>query len=292
MSNSNLVKHIHISPNRSNGRKHVIDTITIHHMAGDITVETCGNIFASPSRQASSNYGIDSEGNIAMYVEEKDRSWCTSSSENDNRAVTIEVANCGGAKEGWPVSTKAYNALIELCVDICKRNGIKKLLWKNDKSLRGKVDKQNMTVHCWYKNKVCPGPYLMERMGDIAERVNKKLGVSGTSNDVSKTKAGYTKKQFISDLQEALGVKVTGSTNKATLAATITLSANKNNKHAAVIPVQKRLKALGYTEVGSADGIAGTKFTSAVKSYQKEHGCISDGEITAKKATWKSLLGM
>ena len=131
-------------------------------------------VFANPKTKASSNYGIDSNGRIAMYVEERNRSWATSSSSNDNRAVTIEVANDGGAPS-WHVSDKALAALIRLVADICKRNGIKKLLWKNDKSLIGQVDKQNMTVHRWFAPKACPGDYLYSRHSYIAEQVNKKL---------------------------------------------------------------------------------------------------------------------
>ena len=154
MSNSPLVSYTKLSPNHSGKRNHVIDTITIHCMAGNASVETCGALFANPSRKASSNYGIGSDGRIALYVDEANRSWCTSSASNDNRAVTIEVANNGGAPD-WPVSDKAYAALLDLVTDICKRNGIKKLLWKGDKSLIGQVNKQNMTVHRWFAAKAC-----------------------------------------------------------------------------------------------------------------------------------------
>ena len=174
MSNSPLISYAKLSPNHSGKRNHVIDTISIHCMAGDLTVETCGNLFANPSRKASSNYGIGSDGRIALYVEECNRSWCTSSKSNDNRAITIEVANNGGAPD-WPVSDAAYNSLIALLVDICQRNGIRKLLWKGDKSLTGQVDKQNMTVHRWFAAKACPGDYLYNRHGAIAEAVNKRL---------------------------------------------------------------------------------------------------------------------
>lgn len=177
MSNSSLVIYTRISPNKTTPRNHKIDTITIHCMAGDLSVESCGNLFAKSSRQASSNYGIGSDGRIAMYVEEKDRSWCSSNKSNDHRAITIEVANDGGAETGWHISDKAYNALIALLVDICKRNDIKKLLWKADKSLIGKVDKQNMTVHRWFAAKACPGDYLYNLHDQIAKEVNEILGV-------------------------------------------------------------------------------------------------------------------
>lgn len=111
-----------------------------------------------------------------MYCEEKDRSWCSSSSSKDNRAITIEVAS--DTKHTYAVNDKAYAALIDLCEDICRRNGIKKLLWKGDKSLIGQVDKQNMTVHRWFANKACPGDYLYNRHGEIAAEVNKRLGAA------------------------------------------------------------------------------------------------------------------
>ncbi len=180
MSNSTLATYTRISPNKTSPRNHEIDTITIHCMAGDLTVERCGELFAKRTRMASSNYGIDSDGRIGLYVEEKDRSWCSSNKANDMRAVTIEVANDGGAATGWHVSDAAMTSLIALVTDICRRNGIKQLLWKGDKSLIGQVDKQNMTVHRWFKNKACPGDYLYGKHAYIAAEVNKRLGVTET----------------------------------------------------------------------------------------------------------------
>lgn len=180
MSNSTLATYTRISPNKTSPRNHKIDTITIHCMAGNLTVERCGEGFAKRTRMASSNYGIGSDGRIGLYVEEKDRSWCSSNKANDMRAVTIEVANDGGAATGWHVSDAAMAALIELLADICRRNGIRQLLWKGDKSLIGQVDKQNMTVHRWFKNKACPGDYLYGKHAYIAAEVNKRLGVTET----------------------------------------------------------------------------------------------------------------
>lgn len=176
MGNSPLVSHINISPNRTSPRNHVIDTITIHCAVGQVSVESLGKIFEPESRGASSNYGVGYDGRIGMYCEEKDRSWCSSSRENDNRAITIEVA-CDPS-EPYAVNDKAYNALIQLVADICKRNNIKKLLWKNDKSLIGQVDKQNMTLHRWFTNTLCPATFLINHHADIAEQVNKILGAS------------------------------------------------------------------------------------------------------------------
>lgn len=182
-TNSSLVTYTKISPNKTANRNHAIDTISIHCMAGNLTIESCGNVFASSSRQASSNYGIGTDGRIGMYVEEKDRSWCTSNAENDHRAVTIEVANDGGAPD-WHVSDKAMDSLIKLCADICKRNGIKELKWKANKALIEKIDQQNMTVHRWFAAKACPGDYLYNKHGYIAEEVNKILNGVATSSPI------------------------------------------------------------------------------------------------------------
>lgn len=167
MSNSSLVNYIKISPNSTNPRRKSISKITIHHMAGNLSVETCGNVFAPTSRQASSNYGIGSDGRVGMYVEEKNRAWTTSSSANDDQAVTIEVANdrIGG---DWHVSDKALSKLIELCADICKRNGIKELNFTGDKN-------GNLTMHKWFASTSCPGPYLESKFPYIADEVNKRL---------------------------------------------------------------------------------------------------------------------
>ena len=174
-SNSKLIEYTRISPNRTSPRNHKIDTITIHCMASQLTVETCGNFFAQSKVQASANYGVGSDGRIALYVEEKDRSWCSSNSANDNRAVTIEVAS--DSYSPYAVSDKAYEALIKLVADICKRNDIQKLVWSTDKADRiGHKNGCNMTVHRDFANKACPGDYLYDRMGDIADRVNEILG--------------------------------------------------------------------------------------------------------------------
>lgn len=176
MSNSSLVKYTKISPNKTSPRDHAIDTITIHCVVGQVSVERLGEIFAPTSKKASANYGIGSDGRVGMYVEEKDRSWCSSNADNDNRAITIECAS--DSKYPYAINDAVYKTLIELCADICKRNNIKELKWKADKSLIGQVDKQNMTVHRWFAKKSCPGQYIYERLGQIAEEVNKKLKAS------------------------------------------------------------------------------------------------------------------
>ena len=173
MGNSPLVNYTKISPNKTSPRNHVIDTITIHCLVGQCSVETIGSIFAKKSCRASSNYGIGSDGRIGMYVEENDRSWCSSNSNNDNRAITIECAS--DTKHPYAINDAVYNALVALCADICERNNITELKWKADKSLVGKVEKQNMTVHRWFANKACPGDYIYNRLGQIADEVNNRL---------------------------------------------------------------------------------------------------------------------
>lgn len=173
MSNSKLITYKKISPNKTVNRNHKIDTITIHCMVAQWTAKTACDYFSRTSAKASCNYSIGFDGSIGLCVDEKDRSWCSSSSSNDNRAITIEVAS--DTRHPYAITNEAYKALIKLLVDICKRNGIKKLLWKGDKSLIGKVDKQNMTVHRWFANKACPGDYIYNRLGKIANEVNTKL---------------------------------------------------------------------------------------------------------------------
>lgn len=182
MSNSPLVDYTRISPNKNSPRNHKIDTITIHCVVGQCTAETLGNIFAPTSRQASSNYGVGTDGKIGMYVEEKDRSWCSSNAANDNRAVTIEVAS--DTKHPYAVNNRAFAALLDLVTDICKRNGIKKLVWSTKKADRvNHKNGCNMTVHRDYANKSCPGDYLYNRHGEIAAEVNRRLGVADTAPD-------------------------------------------------------------------------------------------------------------
>ena len=177
MSNSNLVSYTRISPNRNSPRNHAIDRISIHCVVGQCTAERIGEIFAPSSREASSNYGIGLDGRIGMYVEEKDRSWCTSSRENDNRAVTIEVAS--DTVHPYAVKEAAFAALLDLCTDICKRNGKKRLLWFGDKdktlAYTPKADEMILTVHRWFANKACPGEYLYSRHSEIAAEVTKRL---------------------------------------------------------------------------------------------------------------------
>lgn len=179
MSNSPLASYTDLSPNKTSPRNHKIDTITIHCVVGQLSVEQLGEVFASPKAKASSNYGIGKDGRIGIYVEEKDRSWCSSNAANDHRAITIECAS--DRSHPYAVNDAVYKSLIELCADICKRNNIKQLKWKADRNLIGRPDKQNMTVHRWFANKSCPGDYIYSRLGKIANEVNAKLASNTNS---------------------------------------------------------------------------------------------------------------
>lgn len=185
-TNSPLVSYTKLSPNHSGQRTHAIDRITPHCVVGQCSVETLGNIFAPVSRQASCQYGIGVDGRVGMYVEEKNRSWCSSSNANDQRAVTIECAS--DTTHPYAFKDVVYNKLIELCVDICKRNGRSKLLWLGDKdktlNYSPKSDEMVLTVHRWFANKSCPGDWLYNRLGDLATEVTRRL--TGGSTDTGK----------------------------------------------------------------------------------------------------------
>lgn len=192
MSNSPLVSYTKLSPNHSGQRTHSIDRITPHCVVGQLSAESICGCFTSTSRQASCNYGIGTDGKIALCVEEKNRSWCSSSNANDQRAVTIECAS--DLKEPYAMNDKVYASLVNLCVDICKRNGKKKLLWLGDKNktldYSPKSDEMVLTVHRWFANKSCPGNWLYSRLGNLAAEVTKKLG--GTSSTTPSTPAKET----------------------------------------------------------------------------------------------------
>ena len=177
MSNSPLINYTWISPNRNSPRNHSIDRITIHCVVGQASVEGLGELFANPGREASSNYGIGSDGRIGMYCPESDRSWCSSSPENDHRAITIECAS--DTYHPYAVNSAVYHSLILLCTDICARNGKDKLLWLGDKwTALNYIPKSNemiMTAHRWFADTICPGDYLYSRFGQIAKEVTERL---------------------------------------------------------------------------------------------------------------------
>ena len=179
MSNSPLATYTRITKNKTSPRNHAIDTITIHCIVGQWTAKQGCDYFATTDRQCSANYVVGKDGSIGLSVDEKDRSWCSSNGTNDNRAITIEVAS--DTTHPYAVTAKAYAALLDLVTDVCKRNGIKKLVWSTNKNDRvNHRNGCNMTVHRDFANKACPGEYLYSRHGEIAAEVNRRL--QGASN--------------------------------------------------------------------------------------------------------------
>lgn len=204
-TNSSMVAYTKLSPNHSGQRTHSIDRITPHCVVGQCSVETLGGIFAPASRQASSNYGIGADGRVGMYVEEKNRSWCSSNAANDQRAVTIECAS--DAAEPYAFRDVVYQTLIKLCVDICRRNGKDKLLWLGDRgktlAYEPKPNEMVLTVHRWFDNKSCPGSWMYARMGDLAEKVTAQLG--GSTDTVAPTMQLYRVRKVWSDSKSQKG---------------------------------------------------------------------------------------
>lgn len=172
-TNSPLVVHTYLSPTNYGLRNKPIDTITPHVVVGHISLKNLGAWFGVKSTKASSNYGIDDDGSVGMFVEESTASCCSSNQANDQRAITIEIAS--DSKQPYAITNNAMDGLIKLGADICKRNNIPKLLWEADKNLIGKINQQNISVHRWFAAKACPGNYLYARLGEVASDVNKIL---------------------------------------------------------------------------------------------------------------------
>lgn len=177
MSNSKLVTYVKLSPNYTDGRNHKIDWFIPHCVVGQVSVESLGDMFAKTSRGASSTYGIGSDGRIALYVDESNRPWTTSSSYADNRGITVECAS--DSTDPYAFKDVVYESLIKLAVDCCERNGKTKMIWFGDrtKTLNYTPASNEMViaVHRWFANKSCPGDWLYNRLGSFADEVNKRL---------------------------------------------------------------------------------------------------------------------
>lgn len=215
MGNSPLVTYTRITDNKTSPRKSEIDMVIIHCIVGQWTAKQGCDYFATTKNQSSANYVVGKDGSIGLSVDEKDRAWTSggkdkngnpirvngiSGADVDHRAITIEVAS--DTTHPYKVTDAAYKALINLLVDICQRNNIKELLWKADKSLVGKIDKQNMAVHRWFANKACPGDYLYNLHDEIAKEVNEKLNppkTSTTSNVLYRVQVGAFSKKSNAD---------------------------------------------------------------------------------------------
>lgn len=193
-TNSKLATVVRISPFRNSPRNQPITKITLHHMAGVLSLEQFGNIVTSPGRDMSANYAVDKDARVGLFCPESDRSWCSSSPWNDNRAITIEISNSAyGDASGWPVSDKVMAKVIDLCVDICKRNGIKKMTYTGDRN-------GSLTFHCFFSFTSCPGPYIKARAQEICDKINARLGSSSSSStgNTSTSSANFKKGDLVS----------------------------------------------------------------------------------------------
>lgn len=267
MSNSGLVVYTKLSPNHSGKRKMAIDRITPHCVVGQVTVERLGEIFAPVERQASSNYGIGLDGKVALYVDEGNRSWCTSSNANDQRAVTIECAS--DTTEPYAFKDVVYNRLIDLCEDICKRNGKTKLLWFGDKdktlNYSPAADEMVLTVHRWFANKSCPGNWMYARMGDLAAKVTSRLGGGSQqpSGTLYRVQTGAYKQKANADAQLAK-VKAAGfDTYMVQAGGYYKIQVGAYSKKANADAMAAKLKAAGFdtyitTEQGKAVSSSGS----------------------------------
>lgn len=274
MSNSKLVSYTLISPNKNSPRNDKIRKITIHHAAGNASVETLGKIFADPARKASANYGIGTDGRIALYVDEADRAWTSGSRENDHQAITIEVAN-DGAGPAWHVSDAALESLINLCVDICQRNGIEKLNFTGDKN-------GNLTMHKFFEPTVCPGPYLERLFPTIAKKVNTLLG------HTEEYRPSVLKWQEAA-IDDGFRFPRFGADGKwGAETETVAKNAVVKLRNTFMYPNLTKLvqKAVGV----EADGKCGILTENAIKQYQKDHGLSVDGAVGIN--TWKKILGV
>ena len=194
MSNtkSTLVSCTIPSPNNSGPRAYQVTRITPHCMVGQLSAKKCGDLFARSSYQASSNYGIGTDGEIGLYVDETKRSWCSSNADNDNRAITIECAS--DTRSPYAMNSKVYTSLVRLCVDICRRYGKTKLIWFGDKNkslaYKPKDNEMILTVHRWFAQKSCPGDWLYSRLGKLADQVTKELESAEPTSDEKPEKTG------------------------------------------------------------------------------------------------------
>ncbi len=275
-TNSSMVAYKKLSPNHSGQRTHGIDRITPHCVVGQCTVEGLGDWFAKSSTKASSNYGIDKDGRVGLYVEEKNRSWCTSSNANDQRAITIECAS--DTTEPYAFRDVVYQTLIKLCIDICKRNGKNKLIWFGDKdktlNYSPKSGEMILTVHRWFANKSCPGNWMYARMGDLAEKVTKELQESADSGGGS-TATG-TQASVLKNLSEADAIKKVG--------ALFTVDQKKSGILASVSLAQFILESgYGKSELAqNANNIFGMKCSLSGNSWS---GSSWDGKSKYTKKT-------
>ena len=236
-TNSSLVDCVVKSSNHSGQRTHAIDRITPHCVVGQLSAESIGGCFTSSSRQASCNYGIGKDGRVVLCVDEANRSWCSSSNANDQRAITIECASA--MQEPYEMNNAVYEKLIKLCADICRRNGKNKVVWMGSKSAslsyEPKSNEMVLTAHRFFANKSCPGDWLYSRYGDLANRINALLGSAsstpstGGNSTPAKTNTSFPNTPFtvnviVTDLNirtsPSMSGRVVGQTGKGVFTIT------------------------------------------------------------------------
>lgn len=231
-SNSPLVSYTNLTRNKTTNRTQPITRITPHCFVGQVSAKRGCDYFAETDRQASCNYVIGYDGQIGLSVEEKDRSWCSSSSANDNRAITFEIASDTTAP--YKITDAALNACIALCIDICKRYNKKRLVWISNKTqalaYSIKSDELLITVHRWFENKACPGAYIMGKIPYIVETVNNEL------NGVENTMTESELKSFIEKTVREMGANQSASTWAA--------------------PLVEEAKSMGITDGSNPQGLA------------------------------------
>ena len=283
MSNSSLATFVRLSPNRNSPRNKPISVITPHHMAGNLTLEQFGAIVANPSRQMSSNYAIESSGRIGLFCEEKNRSWCSGSGANDHQAITIEVANDGGAPD-WHISDAAFASLINLCVDICQRNGIKTLNFTGDAS-------GNLTQHNYFQATACPGPYLKSKFPYLTAEVNKRLAAAPEDNIMPMSTnpikmwfgpmTGGDKARFASKLDE---LKIVYTEQGGKLLTTVTVSVGDQTP---LMKLAIEIGNIGYGPVTESGGVPQAEYDAAVK--RAEAAEIGEAKAEAERDAAKQI---
>ncbi len=304
-SNSSLATAKYLSPNHSGTRNHSIDRITPHCVVGQLTGAGIGGCFKSTSRQASCNYGIGTAGDIVLIVEEKNRSWCSSSAANDNRAITIECAS--NTTHPYAMNNNVWNSLIKLCVDICKRNGKTKLLWLGSSTATlnysPKSNEMVLSAHRWFKNKACPGDWLYSRYGQLASEVTKKLGGGSTPTPApapapAPTPApsgSFTVEVTISDLNIRKGPGTNyAKTGKYTGKGKFTIVETKSGQGSSA--GWGRLKSgAGWISLDFAKKISGGSSSSSSSSGSKPSGPSKTpkwvGQVTASKLNVRTGAG-
>ena len=257
MSNSPLVTYSRYPRiKKSNPRKYKIQRITIHHWSGvKRTAKDCVDYFCSEEcmakRTVSANYCIGNDGSIGMMIPESERAWTSSNAENDHAAITIEVSNSKAGGD-WPISDAAMKSLIELCADICKRNGIKSLYYDGTKY-------GTLTRHCQFSQTDCPGTYIKNHTSYICSEVNKRLG--SATKPVSTPTGGnpYTKPTMILNANNAA-------------------YGRKYGGHSSVKWIHWHLQRLGYYS-GDLDGYFGPMTVTAVKGFQSDHVDLNGNQL-------------